>query len=454
MADGDTDFLLGQYVDKIKQSGQNPGKFSLGGQTPAQLPPSPAPQTPPTPGVPTNAQGIYPIQMTAPGSAQAQVPQMPAAPNQPGATQGGVMGFLNNPLVMGLLTGYLNAIRTPRYQGRGALIANAGLGALTGFGEAEKAQGEAEKSALEIQKAQLANQAELSKQQSLARIHSGKGDIADFAAYGMTDFAVKSLTMQQNVLQNKNQGDIFMQLHPGDHTAALLAKSIENNVSAVIGADDLEKQYQTVKMDPVALEAAILDNKNKGLESEKRGLDIKLEKGTMGGDIAEAQRKVQKQKDYMSLPPEERKLADFPELAAAESKPFETWGDPSNPSDRGPIRQGEKPGPEHPNWVKLSDKMLETPTAKEDIEAQNKLIADYYLQYPVTIGAPWTYWTRPSLGEFAVRSGKNAMTGRNLPEGPWSRKKIEDAKKQGLTIEPDGSVYNPKTGKYQEYREE
>jgi len=444
MADGDTDFLLGQYIDKLNKSGQNPGKFSLGGQTPAQLPPSPAPLAPPTPGVPTSAQGVYPIQMSSPGSPQAQAPQMPAAPNQPGAMQGGVMGFLNNPLVMGLLTGYLNAIRTPRYQGRGALIANAGLGALTGFGEAEKAQGEAEKNALEIQKAQLANRAEQGKQEALARIHSGKGDFADFAAWGMQDFALKSMAMQQNLQTNKVQGDIFMQLHPGDHVAALLAKSIENNVSAVVGADDLEKQYQAVKTDPVALEHAMLENQHLGLEMKEERATIATTEAQLPGVKAETAQKVQKAKDYASLTPDERKKVDFPELAKEVA--WETWGDPNDPTKRKNIRHGEEEPPK--DWVKLSDKMLETPSAKEDIEAQNKLITDYYALFGETFAHPLNYFYRPSLTDWALLSGKNYQTGRQLKGGPWTQAELDHVKKQGLEPQPDGSIYNPKTKEY------
>ena len=70
----------------------------------------------------------------------------------------GAANFLGNPLTQAALSGYFNAIGTPRLQGRGGMIANAGLGALGGYNAAEQRQANAPLTAAKIAGMQNQNQ--------------------------------------------------------------------------------------------------------------------------------------------------------------------------------------------------------------------------------------------------------------------------------------------------------
>jgi hypothetical protein len=195
--------------------------------------------------------------MPAPQPPPQAAPQGPPSQMQlPG--QSGIMGFLGNPMVQGALTGYLNAIRTPRYQGRGALMANAGLGFLSGMSGAEQALTQQQKDALEMEKERQNVDKERKYNESVDRIASGTGTDGDRArVYG---YEYLKHQQDQKDIQTVNQTNAasFVLSHPNDKQAAIIAGAVAKNSQGVVTLETMDQNWQQLVKDPTLAESTQL----------------------------------------------------------------------------------------------------------------------------------------------------------------------------------------------------
>lgn len=77
-----------------------------------------------------------------------------ADPASTGGFGSGLESILANPLTQAALSGYLSYVGTPRYMGRGGALASGGLGALSGFNQAEQTKLQAPLQHAQAQEAQ------------------------------------------------------------------------------------------------------------------------------------------------------------------------------------------------------------------------------------------------------------------------------------------------------------
>jgi len=139
----------------------------------------------------------------------------------PQAKGQGIMGFLNNPLVAGALSSYFNAISTPRYAGKGTLIGRAGLGFLSGMGEAEKALSEEEKAQLDLEKERQEVDATRRYNVATDNIGRGVGTDEDYIIAKAYEYK-KDKEDREDVRQvNQINGALFQQTHPGQWGALI-----------------------------------------------------------------------------------------------------------------------------------------------------------------------------------------------------------------------------------------
>src|SRR5215472_13379975 len=259
----------------------------------------PPPQGGPPPGPPPQAgpQGAPP-----PPQATPQRTPMPAPMQAPPQAKGqGIMGFLNNPLVAGALSSYFNAISTPRYAGKGTLIGRAGLGFLSGMGEAEKALSEEEKAQLDLEKERQEVDATRRYNVATDNIGRGVGTDEDYIIAKAYEYK-KDKEDREDVRQvNQINGTLFTQTHPGQWGAliggamqrspkpftqemavgvydeglknpykqTLLLQSVEKGQVDI----DLTKQQIAASKQAAALEAAEVPEKKAGGELKQLELD-------------------------------------------------------------------------------------------------------------------------------------------------------------------------------------
>jgi hypothetical protein len=197
-----------------------------------------------------------------------QQPPPQAAPQGPPPQmqlpgQSGIMGFLGNPMVQGALTGYLNAIRTPRYQGRGSLIANAGLGFLSGMSGAEQALTQQQKDALEMEKERQNVDKERKYNESLDRISSGTGTDGDRVRVYGYEFLKHQQDQKDIQTVNQTNASAFVLSHPGDKQAAIIAGSVAKNTQGVVTLETMDTNWQNLQKDPSLAESIQLELQQK-----------------------------------------------------------------------------------------------------------------------------------------------------------------------------------------------
>jgi len=230
--------------------------------------PGAPPQQPPA--APQASGGTPPAAAAQPPPPQIPYPPPTTAP-QP-QTGSGIMGFLNNPLVMGALSGYFNAISTPRYAGRGTAIARGGLGFLSGMGEAEKALSEQEKSKLDEIKERQEIDAENKYQVSLERYNQGTAQSGDIARLKAGEMWKYQQEREDTKTANQVTGTIFQQTHPGQ-LGALIGGAIQRSPKPV-------SDTEAIAMYDEALESPY----------KAREIIQKLEKGDL--DIARVRQEI------------------------------------------------------------------------------------------------------------------------------------------------------------------
>lgn len=239
-----------------------------------------------------NQQGMQQMQQApqpqAPAApAPASAPQQMGTPNYPVSNvpgQGGIMGMLNNPLVQGALVGYLQAISTPRYAGRGEAIARGGLGFLQGYGGAEKALSDQEEAELKMEKDRQDIDRERKAQESYDAISAGTATQGDYIRVN----AYEAFKYQQNRQDigtvNKTNSVLFIQAHPNDQNAALIGGAVAKNTLSAIPYSQMEDSWQQLQKDPTLAESIQLD-----LQQKKATLgETQARIGATGAETAEA----------------------------------------------------------------------------------------------------------------------------------------------------------------------
>lgn len=169
--------------------------------------------------------------------AQGAASSSPTTAPQGGGFMQGAANFLGNPLTQAALSGYFNAIGTPRLQGRGGMIANAGLGALQGFNTAETGQTKQQEEQIAMQKAQADLAAAQQQSKVFGELNPQQQQVAAYPS--LATFQEKA-GIEQN---NKNSVAAFLAGHPKDQAAAAFAQPYGGMQTAVTPGD-IEKDYQ------------------------------------------------------------------------------------------------------------------------------------------------------------------------------------------------------------------
>ena len=190
-------------------------------------------------GSPSNTQ-VIPQQPTASAPPQQQPAPSGTAPSAAAAPppasmlqpQTGIAGFLANPLTQGALSAYFSALRTPKAAGRDAVIADAGLGGLSGYSEAQR-----NKLQLPLLAAQIQNM------QSQTGLRGAQTGLAQAHAQQLSGIQQANAQLASQIKQIEPQLSSTQQTR-----AEVLANSIANDTSKVY---DPKEVFQQIYEEPL-----------------------------------------------------------------------------------------------------------------------------------------------------------------------------------------------------------
>jgi hypothetical protein len=306
------------------KTGQFPGAQQMQSQIQGGAMPPGAPQPPAAPAAaqpPASAMPAAPAPPPGPAPAVAPQPQAgpapqripyPAATPAPQASTGqGLMGFLGNPLVTGALTGYLNAISTPRYAGRGTAIARGGLGFLSGMAGAGKALSEQEEEELKNEKTRQEIDATKRYNVALDNIGQGTANDEDYVIAKAYEFKKDKETRQDIATTNQVNGMTFQQTHPGQ-LGSLIGGAMMKNTSSVATLGDAEESYQKALKDPYVVPEILLNLQGKRQEIAASQATVAGEQAALPGKQAESEIAQLKAETAKGMTPKERAAAFWP----------------------------------------------------------------------------------------------------------------------------------------------